>query len=62
MTEEEYTKQIKKLKKQIKRQQERIEALEKQIDNDKEAEKWEFHWDGRGSYEESRRCFYGDFS
>jgi hypothetical protein len=23
---------------------------------------WDFHWDGRGDYEESRRCFYGDFS
>ena len=24
-------------------------------------EAWEFHWDGRGSYEEAYRCFYGDF-
>lgn len=23
---------------------------------------WDFHWDGRGSYEESRRAFYGEFS
>lgn len=23
---------------------------------------FEFHWDGRGSYEEARRCFYGEFS
>ena len=23
---------------------------------------FEFHWDGKGSYEEARRCFYGDFS
>lgn len=23
---------------------------------------WDFHWDGHGDYEESRRCFYGDFS
>lgn len=32
--------------------------VEKEIDNSA----WEFHWDGRGSYEEERRCFYGDFS
>ena len=22
---------------------------------------WDFHWNGHGDYEESRRCFYGDF-
>lgn len=60
--EDEYIKQIRNLKKEVKKQKERIETLEKQIDNDRESSAWDFHWDGRGSYEESRRCFYGDFS
>ena len=54
---------------------ERIEELEKENaklkeEVNKERNKtqeydssgWDFHWDGRGSYEEARRCFYGDFS
>lgn len=23
---------------------------------------WDFHWDGRGSYEQARASFYGEFS
>ncbi len=23
---------------------------------------WDFHWDGRGDYEQARAAFYGDFS
>ena len=42
------------------------ERLRKKIERAKKEESdnsaWDFHWDGRGSYEEARRCFYGDFS
>lgn len=40
-----------------------IKQYEKQIaDLNRDNSGWDFHWDGRGDYEESRRCFYGDFS
>ena len=38
------------------------EELKKQIKNSSNDSTWDFKWDGRGNYEESRRCFYGDFS
>lgn len=49
--------EIEKLKKEIERLKKENEKL-KNFDNSR----WDFHWDGRGDYEESRRCFYGDFS
>lgn len=52
MNKEELEKENQELKDEIKRL--------KESRNDDSA--WDFHWDGRGSYEESRRCFYGDFS
>lgn len=36
----------------------KAQEVKKTVDNSA----LDFHWDGRGSYEESRRAFYGDFS
>ena len=46
----------KKLKKELK------ETKKKSQSSESSSSAWDFHWDGRGDYEESRRCFYGDFS
>jgi hypothetical protein len=44
----------------LKNENERLKSL---LEESKRADdSWDFKWDGRGSYEESRRCFYGDFS
>ena len=52
-------KELERLKKENRELKRRLKRIEKEKeDNDA----WEFHWDGKGSYEESRRCFYGDFS
>ena len=49
---------------------ERIAQLEKEneelkikleTERDSHSDAWDFHWDGRGDYEEAKRCFYGDF-
>lgn len=40
-----------------------LETIEEKETNTTENDSaWEFHWDGRGSYEQSRRAFYGEFS
>ena len=46
------------------KQNEEIEKLKKENKRLKNFDnsKWDFHWDGRDDYEESRRVFYGDFS
>lgn len=51
---------IKKLEDENKKLKEKLEKLERHEKHDSPG--WDFHWDGRGDYEESRRCFYGDFS
>ena len=48
---------IKELEDENKKLKEELEKLKKH-----DTSGWDFHWDGRGDYEESRRCFYGDFS
>lgn len=50
-----------KYEQEIKRLEEENKKLTEQL-NEQHSDGWDFHWDGRGSYEESRRCFYGDFS
>lgn len=50
-----------KYEQEIKRLEEENKKLTEQL-NEQRSDGWDFHWDGRGSYEESRRCFYGDFS
>ena len=65
MTKEEYyRKRIEALKKRNKELKEEKEALEIRLKEEKDRHDpaWDFHWDGHSSYEESRRCFYGDFS
>lgn len=49
---------------ELKKLKEENEKLKEQLSQEKSynSTAWDFHWDGRGSYEESRRCFYGDFS
>ena len=47
----------KKLKKELKKAKKKSQSS-----NESSSSAWDFHWDGRGNYEESRRCFYGDFS
>lgn len=49
------------LKEKIKRLEKEIEKLKAEIKTEKETSAWDFHWDGRGSYEQSRAGFYGDF-
>ena len=64
MTKEEYyQKRIEALRKRNKELKEEKEALEIKLKEkeDRHDPSWDFHWDGHGSYEESRRCFYGDF-
>ena len=39
-----------------------LEEVEEPKEIPKDNSSWDFHWDGRGSYEESRREFYGEFS
>ena len=46
----------KKLKKELRKIKKKSQSSESSSSS------WDFHWDGRGDYEESRRCFYGDFS
>ena len=46
----------KKLKKELRKTKKKSQSSESS------SSAWDFHWDGRGDYEESRRCFYGDFS
>ena len=58
MTDEE----IKALKKENEKLKKKVKKLKTDIKNRDDDSRWEFHWDGRGSYEEARRCFYGDFS
>lgn len=49
-------------KEKIKKLESEIKKLKEEIKNKKDdTSNWDFHWDGRGDYEESRRCFYGDF-
>ena len=50
-----YTKKIKEL-------EEENRQLKNRLQDEQDDKAWNFQWDGRGSYEESRRCFYGDFS
>ena len=39
-----------------------VKKLKKELNNKNEDySSWDFHWNGRGDYEEARRCFYGDF-
>ena len=54
LNKNEYEQEIKRLKEENKKLTEQL--------NEQRSDGWDFHWDGRGSYEESRRCFYGDFS
>ena len=49
--------EIKKLKKENEKLKQQIEEMKKP-----HSSAWDFHWDGKGDYEEARRCFYGDFS
>jgi hypothetical protein len=50
-------------KQEIKRLEEENKKLTEQLNEQRsDSDGWDFHLDGRGSYEESRRCFYGDFS
>ena len=44
----------------LKNENERLKKLLKKPKRTDDS--WDFNWNGRGSYEESRRCFYGDFS
>ena len=47
----------------LRRENERLrKELERARKEESDNSAWDFHWDGRGSYEEARRCFYGDFS
>ena len=39
-----------------------LEALEQKPKETVDNSAWDFHWDGRGSYEQERASFYGDFS
>ena len=43
---------------------ETVTGIAREIEKSKNVDnsKWDFHWDGRGDYEEARRVFYGDFS
>ena len=50
------------LKEKIKKLERKIKELETEIETEKESSAWDFHWDGRGSYEQSRAGFYGEFS
>ena len=54
MTDKERIAQLEKENEELKR--------ELKTERDSYSDAWNFHWDGRGNYEEARRCFYGDFS
>ena len=47
-------------KEKIKKIEAENEKLKEELEKD-DPPGWDFHWDGRGDYEERRRCFYGDF-
>jgi len=54
-------------KEKIKQLEEENKILKKKLKKKKNRKNenysaWDFHWNGRGDYEESKRCFYGDFS
>ena len=51
-------------KERIRQLEKENEELKKELETERDShsDAWDFHWDGRGSYEEARRCFYGDFS
>ena len=34
----------------------------KENETESKSSAWDFRWDGRGSYEQSRAAFYGEFS
>ena len=57
MNDNDKDKIIEKLKKENKQLKSEL-----QYQKDSHDSGWDFHWDGRGSYEEARRCFYGDFT
>lgn len=54
-------------KEKIKQLEEENKILKKKLKKKKNKKNenysaWDFHWNGRRDYEESKRCFYGDFS
>ncbi len=54
--------EIKKLKEENRKLKSQLRYYKNKGKSKEDNSSWDFHWDGRGDYEESRRCFYGDFS
>ena len=59
MNEQELKDKIEKLELENKELKRKLRSKPRHKEEDYSS--WEFHWDGRGDYEEARRCFYGAF-